>query len=807
MSQNKHYNNTFNTAYKLHKSGDLKKAELLYLNILKKHPEHGDTLHMLGTLYGQVNRFEESEKSLRKAIRISEKNIYYQNSLAHLFSLKGDFDLAEKCFIFLVKKNPEFPLPFFNLAKLYKQKEDYENAEKFFIKTIGLVPNHLAAWNNLGNIYQLNKKYTEALECFEKAVSINSESAPTHNNIGGIHKLNNQLEEAAESYKRAIKLNPEFDIAYTNLGSVFIELNQFDSAEEIIRKSIEINNKNSESFFTLAGLCLRQERVEEAVELLKEAIRIKPHYDEAYYVLGNCCQARADFSMAEKCYQRSLKLNPESPQALFNYGCLLDAMNRHENALDYFKKTLALKPDFETQVLHHIMYLNLKLGIWGNYSDELSDLIKRTKVYTCEGEIAFDLPSLSLNYLPLPNELHLKISKMKANQISKSVKNIKEACSFTYSKSNNNKLRIGYVSPDFRKHAVGILINDMFRHHDREKFEIFAYSLTSVDDELNRKIRSDVDYYRDISLMAPKDAATLINSDKIHILIDLAGYTTHSRPSIFSIQPAPVQAGIIGYPNTTGGNAIQYLLADKHLMGEDLEPFFTEKVVYLPYAFLSSPMEISQKQITRKDYGLPEDAFVFCCFNASYKIGPDTFNAWAEILKNVPDSVLWLSESNSVFRKRLKEAFEKRQIAPSRLIFAKKDPDPEYLARIGLADLFLDTFIYSAGSTAVCSLYAGTPLLTRSGTTNASRMGASIVAAAKLETLICYSDKEFIEKAVYYAKNTEELNNIKQTLLNDKKSLPLFDTGLFVKNLEAAFQMMWERYLKGLSPKSFGIED
>jgi len=323
--------------------------------------------------------------------------------------------------------------------------------------------------------------------------------------------------------------------------------------------------------------------------------------------------------------------------------------------------------------------------------------------------------------------------------------------------------------------------------------EVFAYDLINADDELTKKIRAGCDVYVDLSKSSHQTAAQRIHADDIHILIDLAGYTTHARPQILALQPAPIQVQFLGFPNTMGADFIQYLLADSWLIPEQLKSVYTEKIIYLPHAFVGASLPIA-KPTKRAEFGLPKDATVFCvnCINAHHKIDPSVFAAWMEILRQVPDSVLWISDGAKTMRDNLRQAAASYNIAPERLIFAPKLPLPEYLARLALADLALDTFIYTGGSSSAATLWAGLPLLTRVGETNASRMGASICAAAGLEQLICDNTEAYIKRAVELVSQKQELATIRIQLQKQREQLPLFDIKSFAQHLETAYQEMWD---------------
>lgn len=352
-----------------------------------------------------------------------------------------------------------------------------------------------------------------------------------------------------------------------------------------------------------------------------------------------------------------------------------------------------------------------------------------------------------------------------------------------------------------------MLVQQMFQHHSRDEFEIYAYSLKNVPDQTQERIKAGCDAFVDISQLSTQKAAKYIHADGIHILIDLAGYTNHSRPGIFALKVAPIQLQYLSYSDTMGADFIPYLLADSVAIPSHLAHHYTEEIIYLPHAFVASRMEISPQEMLRSQFGLPSDGVVFCCFNAHYKIEPVVFEIWMRILKRVSGSVLWLCEGNSSTMNNLRQEAQKRGIKAERLIFAPHLPLPDYLARYKLADLFLDTLTYNAGSTAICALWGGVPVLTRPGTTYASRQGASISTAIGLEEMICDSNEAYEELAVYLATHKKELAMIRQKLAENRYTMPLFDTPQFVQELEGAFHRMWTQYQMGMRRRGVPLLD
>ena len=364
----------------------------------------------------------------------------------------------------------------------------------------------------------------------------------------------------------------------------------------------------------------------------------------------------------------------------------------------------------------------------------------------------------------------------------------------------NKKIRIGYFSADFRNHAVSVLTVELFELHDRNKFEIYAFSFGTDDKSFIRsRIKHAVDHFLEVSDRSDIEIAKLSRDLKIDIAIDLGGYTADSRTGIFSYRAAPVQASYIGYLGTIGTTYYDYLLADRIIIPEEFQKCYSEKILYLPsYQVNDRRRTISGRVFTRSELGLPEIGFVFCCFNNNFKILPATFDGWMRILKSVEGSVLFLYAENKWAEKNLKNEAKLRGIHSSRLIFGKRIQTEENLARYRTCDLFLDTTPYNAGATASDALWAGLPVLTLIGQSFPSRVGASLLHAIGLPELITNTQEEYESLAIQLAINPKKLADIKFKLANNRLATPLFNTPLFTKNLEAAYNKMYERYQAGL---------
>jgi hypothetical protein len=371
------------------------------------------------------------------------------------------------------------------------------------------------------------------------------------------------------------------------------------------------------------------------------------------------------------------------------------------------------------------------------------------------------------------------------------------------------KIKIGYFSADFRDHPVSFLMAGVFEKHLRNQFEVFAFASGSdVDDGYRARIKSLVDHFININLVTDVEVARLSRRYEIDIAIDLGGHTQDSRFGVFAYRAAPIQISYIGYLGTMGSDYYDYLLADHVLIPEASRSFYSEKIVYLPsYQANDSRRHVADKIFSRKELYLPDEAFVFCCFNNNYKILPSTFDLWMNILKAVPSAVLVLYVSHPTARDNLVNEVRLRGVDPARVIFAERLPYDQHLARYRAMDLFLDTLPYNAGATASDAFWAGLPVLTQMGESFASRYAASLLMAIGLPELITDTPKAYEELAIHLATHQERLKSIKEKLQKNRLTAPLFDTSRFTQSLEASYRAMYDRYQAGLPPDHLFIQE
>jgi protein O-GlcNAc transferase len=611
----------------------------------------------------------------------------------------------------------------------------------------------------------------------------------THRTIT-LRQIHGETERATAAFERAIELDADFFLAHHNLGKLLASQQQLAPAIAAFGEALHCKPDAGEVHLDLGNVYRQLDAFEQAVASYKAAARCMPKSALAWNNLGAMLQQRGEVKYSLACQRRALKLDPDLAVAHFNLAMLLEGAHDLQEAQTHYERALALQPE-SLNVLYHLTYLRMKLVDWDDHEPRKAALVAATQAHL-QQERTVSLPLFSALSFDLPQDLLSAVTRQVARAHARAAEALQGDLPAIAPDPAPQRLRIGYVSPDFRFHAMGTLISTIFAHHQRPEFEIFAYSLAPIVDDWTRTIQKGCDHYIGVSELSPLDIARRIRADGIHILIDLAGYTSNARTTLFALQAAPVQALYLGYPGSMGADFIGHVLADRTLIPPESADRYTEQVVYLPLAWTAGPMEIAPTTLNRVDCGLPEQGMVYCCFNGIYKIDPGVFRVWMCILQRVPGSVLWLAEgAQPIVMQRLRAQAEALGVDAARLVFAGVLPHAEYLARYRLADLFLDTFAYNAGATAVGALWAGLPVLTCPGDSYAARMGASVCDAVGLPELICHSETDYEERAVALGSDPVRLLALKTKLAQARETAPLFQPGLFVRELEQAYLRMW----------------
>jgi predicted O-linked N-acetylglucosamine transferase (SPINDLY family) len=608
----------------------------------------------------------------------------------------------------------------------------------------------------------------------------------------------NRLEEALASYEKALAINKNHAGANFKRGSTLQRLNRLEDALVCYETVLAIDPHYADAYFNYGTILQSYGRLEDAIEFFNRSLAINPNDADAYNNIGILQAGLNQLDDALNNFDRSIKLNPKNSVAFYNLGKTLIDLNRLDEAVTSLYRAMSLNPDLEL-LLGLYLHTKMKLCDWTSlhyYTDQFVVAVSKMKLVTAP------FPLLGLIDQPQLHQISAKVysetQHPKTDVLGPHVKRMP-----------HHKIRIGYYSADFHNHATSYLMAELFEVHNRSKFEIYGFSFgPNFDDEMRRRIAPSFDKFFEVNSMSDLQIAKLSRDIGIDIAVDLKGYTTDSRAGIFAKGAAPIQVNYLGYPGTMGSAYIDYIIADRIVIPEDQRLSYFEKVVYLPHSYQvnDSKRSISDKQFTRKEFGLPESSFVFCCFNNSYKILPDTFDVWMRILKAVPGSVLWLLEDHSTISTNLRREARVRGVNESRLVFAKRMPMDEHLARQKLANLFLDTLPYNAHTTTSDALWAGLPVLTVMGTSFASRVAASLLNAINLPELITQTKEEYEQLAIRLATDGNILESLKEKLENNKANSPLFNCNQFSRHLEVAYEAMYERHQSGLPPDAIVVQ-
>ena len=638
------------------------------------------------------------------------------------------------------------------------------------------------------SLESLRNSNLESAELYLKqALRMDSRNPHVLRLLGVISAQRRQYPDALKYLNDSLKAFPKNSLALSNLGNVFLGLKEYSNALDAYDKSIRIDPKYEEVWSNKGNALYELKCYEEALAHHDKALLLKPDYAEAWSNKGNTLYELKCYEEALAHHDKALLLKPDYAEAWSNKGMTLHKLMRHEEAIFHYDKALFLKPDIDW-IYGELLHTKMKICRWSGFVECLEDI--SSKVLKNE-KVAKPFAFLTLCEDAF---LHKKCSETYFHD--KYPSNITLGPILKYPKKE--KIRIAYFSPDFRNHPVSFLTAEFFEMHDRGRFEIFAFSLQKapIGDEMNLRLRKGFDRFIDVENMSDLQVAQLARELEIDIAIDLAGPTQDSRAGIFSYRAAPIQVNWLGYPGTFGADFIDYIVADKTTIPESHQQFYTEKVVYLPDTYMvdDSKRIASSRIFTRQECGLPENVFVFCCFNNDYKFNPQVLDSWARILLTVQGSILWISENNQGFRANITAEFEKRGVNSSRIIFARRvELMKDHLARYKLADLFLDTYPYNAHTTAIDSLKAGVPVLTLLGKSFAGRVAASLLNAISLTELVTTNQEDYESLAIELASSTQKLAAIKRKLSQNLLTTPLFDTSLFTRNLESAYIKIYQR--------------
>jgi predicted O-linked N-acetylglucosamine transferase (SPINDLY family) len=684
------------------------------------------------------------------------------------------------------------------LAIALHQQNQLGQAQLAYEDILRKLPKHFDALNLLGVIAMQTQDFAQAAERFRQAIALSPRNAVFYFNQGNALLALERIELAVASYDQALGLHPQYAEAYNNRGTALKDLGQMDKALASYDKALAIQPQHAKAYANRGNVLLALKQHTAATASYDKAISLLPGFAEAHANKGNLLVELRQLPAGIACYDKAIALDPRYAEAYANRGFAQTEMQLWQEGITSYEAALKLQPGYK-YLLGAVLHNKMKLCDWTDAQSNIDALVQKIE----QGEkVAPGFPVLALSSSA---SVQHQVAQIWAQDMCPA----NDALGAIPKRPKSAKIRVGYFSADFQNHATTHLMAGVFESHDRTQFEWIAFSFgPDIQDDMRLRVMQAFDQFIDVRMKTNKDIAALSRAMGIDIAVDIKGYTQDQRAGIFAYRAAPIQVNYLGYPGTMGAPFMDYVIADSTVIPEDCQAYFTEKVVYLPHSYFCNGYLSNQarqvepaKEYTRAQLGLPEEGFVFCCFNNNYKITPTTLDSWVRILQQVPGSVLWLFEDNATAARNLRQEAASRGLDPQRLVFAKKMPLPDHLARHKLADLFLDTLPYNAHTTATDALWMGLPLLTLVGEAFASRVAASLLNAIEMLELITYSEQAYEARAVELATNAAKLQALKTKLMANKLLTPLFDTQLFTRHMESAYLQMDARYQAGELPE------
>jgi protein O-GlcNAc transferase len=778
------------------RAGRLNDAERSLRAVIGADAKHIQALNLLGIVLGRLGRNGEAVESFDQALAAAPDSTesWYGRGMT-LLTMGRPLD-AIASFDRVLAGKPDFTQVHLLRAKVLSDLGRHDAALAGIDKLLATMPGFAEAWLCRSNVLFALKRYADALTAAERAISLKPDLAEGWHGCGNAFNELKRYHEALSAYDKAIALNPNFAGAWHGRANVLSELRRYHDALAAYDKALALAPDLVEAWLGRGNALNVLEDSDGALAAFARALSLDPNLAEAWLGRGNTLCERDQYDNAAAAYEQALSLNADLAEAWFGQGNVFFHRKNYEQALAAYDRALALKPDLRFGVGDRL-HVKLYLSDWRNLQAEIAEIVTAIRA---------GRPTIS----PFQS---LAILSSAADHLACAQRFMADQPSFPavwrgeiYS---HGRIRIAYFSPDFCNHAVGQLAVGLFEAHEKSRFETIAISYGRDDgSQLRRRIKSAFDDFIDVREMTDADVAAFIHRREIDILIDLSGLTRYNRFGVLLRRVAPIQVNFLGYPGTAGAACMDYIVADPVIIPEDHFPFYSEKVVWLPDAYQPNDdkRHISSRKPARDECGLPESAFVFCCFNNNYKITPEIFDVWMRLVKAKEGSVLWLLATNATAEGNLRREAERRGISPDRLVFASRIALADHLARSRQADLALDTMPYNAHTTASDALWAGVPLVTCLGSTFASRVAASLATAVGLDELVTSSLQDYEALALKLANDPSQLRALRERLARNRLTHPLFDTARFTRHIEAAYTAMWECYQRGEPPKAFAVD-
>ncbi len=743
--------------------GHLAQASALLTDVLRREPLNFNALQLQGQIALQAADYAAAERWLSAARAVNSSSAPVHSNLSVALLALHRPDEALECCDRALKLKPQYPEALCNRGHAWCALNRPDEGLASYDRAILLAPAFYDAHAGRAKALSSVGRHREALASCDRALELNAANVDAWCQRGGILLRIKRPGEALNAFDRALSLSPD---------------------------SAEVHNNR--------GTALRAlKRPQEALAAYEKALRLRPQFAEVYCNVANVGLDAGRYDEALKACERALSIRPDFLDALNIQGTTLRGLRRYEEAGTVYEKILAKDPRFG-QALSHLLVSRAHVCNWLDREEQASQIIERV----ASGECA-SAPHAFL-WICDSAPLQLKCARLYTQEEFPAAQPLWQGEGYRH-----ERLRVAYLSADFADHPVAHLIAGVLERHDRSRFETFGLSLhrDPAGSAMQSRMQQAFEHFHDVSEAGDRDVAALLREREIDIVVDLTGHTRGGRLGILAFRPAPLQVNYVGFAGTSGASYVEYLIGDSVVIPGDQEQFFSERIVRMPHSFMPNDdrQPIAGESPRRRDLGLPEGGFVFCAFNNAYKLNPGMFEIWMRLLREAPDSVLWLRGEGAVRANLTREA-RARGVDAERLIFAPRMQAMDaHLARYRQADLFLDTLPYGGHATARDALWAGLPVLTCAGNSFAGRVAASLLAGLDMPELVTANLEDYALRALQFANSPALLAEIRAKLADRKSVCTVFDTDLYRQHLETAYRLMWERQQRGAAPDSFSV--
>ena len=775
-------------ALTLHQAGRLDEAQAAYDAVLASDPKNPDALCLRGAVDLQLGRTSVALARFDQALAVRPDHAAaHANRAAALLALGRYGEAIIDCEHALAA-NPGSANIWANRAAILNGLRRPEKALVSVDKALALDPRHSEALGPRTEALRQLGRLDEALVASELSLAADSHADAWALNSMILLDLK-RYAAAVAACDRAIALNPDSARAHGLRANALARLHRFHDALLAYDHAIALAPDDAHIHYNRAVACNDAGHWAEALASGAAALKLAPDYAAAFVAQAIALRGQERYADAVTLCDRALALMPGLTDARLVRGLCLESLARYEEALADLEAVAAAQS--ETPLVHGMSLLcSLQICKWDTFA---------AKAAACLTDIdsggAGTGPFAVMALDATQGQQQAAAARYFADTTP-----ARDTCAWP-APSAGGKLRLGYFSADFFDHATSRLAAGLFEYHDRRRFEVtaFAFGRGAPSDPMRARLERAFDHMIDVSDMTPEGIAALARARGIDIAIDLKGFTKNSRPAVFALGAAPIQVNYLGYPGTLGSSRYDYIVGDRFVTPAAHAASFSERIVTMPHSYQvnDSRRAIPGAAVSRRDLGLPENGFVFCSFNNTFKITPAVFDIWMRLLKAVDGSVLWQLEDNPAAGRNLRLEAARRGVDPVRLVFAPRVAAALHLARHRAADVFLDSFPCNAHTTASDALWAGLPVITKLGDAFTGRVAARLLAAAGLPELITATARDYEALALSLARSPQVLAGYRQRLEQQRASSALFDTARFTRGLEAAYRRMWDIYAAG----------